>query len=86
MESLIKIYLRILQETDAKTFRYLYQNIDWDERCIAIIGAKGVGKTTMLLQHIKHTFANKNEALFVRVWTILGLPITVFLTWLTSFI
>lgn len=64
MESLIKIYLRLLQETDAKTFRYLYQNIDWDERCIAIIGAKGVGKTTMLLQHIKHTFANKNEALF----------------------
>lgn len=64
MESLIKIYLRLLQETDAKTFRYLYQNIDWDERCIAIIGAEGVGKTTMLLQHIKHTFANKNEALF----------------------
>ena len=64
MESLIKIYLRLLQETDAKTFRYLYQNIDWEERCIAIIGAKGVGKTTMLLQHIKHTFANKNEALF----------------------
>ena len=64
MESLIKIYLRLLQETEAKTFRYLYQNIDWDERCIAIIGAKGVGKTTMLLQHIKHTFANKNEALF----------------------
>lgn len=64
MESLIKIYLRLLQETEAKTFRYLYQNIDWDERCIAIIGAEGVGKTTMLLQHIKHTFANKNEALF----------------------
>ena len=64
MESLIKIYLRLLQETEAKTFRYLYQSIDWNERCIAIIGAKGVGKTTMLLQHIKHTFANKNEALF----------------------
>jgi len=64
MESLIKIYLRLLQETEAKTFRYLYQSIEWNERCIAIIGAKGVGKTTMLLQHIKHTFANKNEALF----------------------
>ncbi|MDR0831199.1 MAG: AAA family ATPase [Prevotellaceae bacterium] len=64
MDSLVKIYLRLLQETDAKHFRYLYQNIDWDERCIAIIGAKGVGKTTMLLQHIKHTFANKDEVLF----------------------
>mgnify|MGYP002344175747 FL=1 len=64
MESLIKIYLRLLQETEAKTFRYLYPNIDWNEHCIGIIGARGVGKTTMLLQHIKHTFTNKNEALF----------------------
>jgi predicted AAA+ superfamily ATPase len=64
MDSLVKIYLRLLQETEAKHFRYLYKNIDWNERCIAIIGAKGVGKTTMLLQHIKHTFANKDEALF----------------------
>lgn len=64
MESLMKIYFRLLQETDDKMFRYLYQNIDWNERCIAIIGAKGVGKTTMLLQHIKTTFANKEEALY----------------------
>ncbi len=45
-------------------YRYLYRNIDWDEHCIAIIGAKGVGKTTMLVQHVKTTFANKDEALF----------------------
>jgi len=64
MDSLVKIYLRLLQETEVKTFRYLYSNIDWDERCIAIIGAKGVGKTTMLLQHIKATFEDKNKALF----------------------
>jgi len=64
MEGLVKIYLRLLQETDAQQFRNLYRNIDWNERCIAIIGAKGVGKTTMLLQHIKTTFANKDEALF----------------------
>lgn len=64
MESLVKIYLRLLQETEATTFRYLYSNIDWNERCIAIIGAKGVGKTTMLLQHIKTTFVNKEKVLF----------------------
>jgi predicted AAA+ superfamily ATPase len=65
MDSLVKIFLRLLQETEVKIFRYLYSNIDWNERCIAIIGAKGVGKTTMLLQHIKNSFANKNDALFV---------------------
>ena len=65
MDSLVKIYLRLLQETEVETIRYLYSDIDWDERCIAIIGAKGVGKTTMLLQHIKRTFTNKEKALFV---------------------
>ena len=64
MDSLVKIYLRLLQETEVKTFRYLYSNIDWNERCIAIVGAKGVGKTTMLLQHIKTTLEDKNEALY----------------------
>jgi predicted AAA+ superfamily ATPase len=64
LDSLIKIYLRLLQETDEKHFRYLYPNIDWNERCIAIIGPKGVGKTTLLLQHIKTNFNNKNEALY----------------------
>ncbi|HHT22216.1 MAG TPA: AAA family ATPase [Bacteroidales bacterium] len=64
MDSLMKIYLRLLQETETETFRYLYPTIDWDERCIAIIGAKGTGKTTLLLQHIKTAFSNKNEALF----------------------
>jgi predicted AAA+ superfamily ATPase len=64
MDTLVRIYLRLLQETDAKIFRYLYPNIDWNERCIAIIGAKGVGKTTMLLQHIKASFADKSKALF----------------------
>lgn len=71
MDNLIKIYLRLLQETDEKTFRYLYKDIDWNERCVAIIGAKGIGKTTMLLQHIKTTFNNKNEALYAsldNVW------------------
>ncbi len=64
MDSLVKIYFRLLQETEVKTFRYLYSDIDWNERCIAIIGAKGVGKTTMLLQHIKATFEDKNKVLY----------------------
>ena len=29
--------------------------INWDTRLIGIRGARGVGKTTMLLQHIKET-------------------------------
>lgn len=62
----MKIYLRLFQETEVGKLRYLYSDIDWNERCIALIGAKGAGKTTLLLQHIKMNFANKKEAaLFV---------------------
>lgn len=66
MDSLVKIYLRLFQKTEVGKLRYLYSDIDWNERCIALIGAKGAGKTTLLLQHIKMNFANKKEAaLFV---------------------
>ena len=39
--------------------------INWDNRLIVIKGAKGVGKTTMLLQHIKRTFPDREKALYV---------------------
>ena len=44
--------------------RYLYEQINWDNRLIVIKGAKGVGKTTMLLQYILRTFADKEKALY----------------------
>ena len=34
-------------------YRYLYQKIAWDDRMIGIVGPRGVGKTTMVLQYIK---------------------------------
>jgi predicted AAA+ superfamily ATPase len=46
-------------------FRYLYNNIHWDNRLIGILGARGTGKTTLLLQHIKKSFPNQDKALYV---------------------
>ena len=46
--------------------RYLKRQIDWGNRLIAITGARGMGKTTMLLQHIKEQCGNNpEEILFV---------------------
>lgn len=53
MERLKGHYRRLLEQVDTGFVRYLYERIDWDNRFIAILGARGVGKTTMLLQHIK---------------------------------
>lgn len=53
MEQLIMKYRENLRNTDTEFVRYLESKIEWDARLIAILGAQGVGKTTMLLQHIK---------------------------------
>ena len=65
MDRLFKTYGRLLAETDLSFTRYLYEKINWDNRLIIIKGAKGVGKTTMLLQHIKRSFPHAEEALYV---------------------
>ncbi len=53
METLNAIYKDILEKTDTDFVRYLYEKINWDARLLAITGARGTGKTTLILQHIK---------------------------------
>lgn len=65
METLFRSYNRRLEETQTDYVRYLYNDIDWNERLIGIKGAKGVGKTTMLLQHIRLTFPDRTKAFYV---------------------
>jgi predicted AAA+ superfamily ATPase len=43
-------------------FRYLYHEINLNNRLIAIPGARGVGRTTLLLQIAKHS---SKEVLYV---------------------
>jgi hypothetical protein len=53
MDTLLFRYHNLLKETDISFLRYLHDIIPWNDRMIAIVGSRGVGKTTMLLQHIK---------------------------------
>ena len=64
MQTIIDICDRLLQTTTDSFTRYLYNKITWEERLIGLTGAKGTGKTTMLLQHIKRTFPEKQKALY----------------------
>lgn len=45
--------------------RYLYDIVDWNQRMISISGARGVGKTTLLLQTIKSNSRFQQNALYV---------------------
>ncbi len=61
MQQLFSAFYRKLEETDMSFERYLKNKIDWGNRLIAITGARGTGKTTMLLQHIKETYGSNPE-------------------------
>lgn len=65
LDQILRIYNRRLQGTPEGFKRYLIDKIDWRDNLIAIKGAKGTGKTTMLLQHIKESFTDKDKALYL---------------------
>ncbi len=53
MEALFETQKRILANTDTRFLRYIYKDIKWNSRMLALVGPRGVGKTTLFLQHIK---------------------------------
>lgn len=64
MQSLISTSDRLVQVANCAFTRYLYGNIAWNNRLIGIVGAKGTGKTTLMLQYIKQNFPDSNKALY----------------------
>lgn len=66
IEGLYTTSQTFVRRVDTKIHRYLYSQINWDNWLIAIKGARGVGKTTLILQHVKETFGdNLEKALYV---------------------
>jgi len=65
MELLSKNFKELLSLTPLNFKRYLYSEIPWDDRMIGIVGPRGVGKTTMILQYIKENL-DTNETLYVQ--------------------
>lgn len=65
MKTQIQQFQSRLNTTNLNFKRYLYQQINWNNRLIAIIGARGVGKTTLLLQHIKENHNDFTEVMYI---------------------
>lgn len=64
MEVLFETQKRILRPIGNDFERTLLTQLPWDERAMMLYGARGSGKTTLFLQHIKYNFKN-NEALYI---------------------
>jgi len=56
MEELINISIKKIENVNMVFKRFLIHEINWKRRLIGIKGARGTGKTTLLLQYIKETF------------------------------
>ena len=66
MEQLQATFHKLLGEITTTFHRYMYGRINWNARMIGLMGPRGVGKTTLVLQHIKEQLPRK-ESLYVQV-------------------
>lgn len=64
IQPLYDSYHRKIAKVDLRFKRYLYSQINWKARIISIKGARGTGKTTMLLQHILENFEDIDQTLY----------------------
>ena len=64
MDTIFETSNRLTESVQTDSYRYLYDKINWNHRLIMLKGARGVGKTTMILQHIKNTFGTSDSALY----------------------
>ena len=53
METLYQFMEKQLDATASRFVRYKYDAIRWQNRMLGLVGPRGVGKTTLFLQHIK---------------------------------
>ena len=65
MDNIIEKFNRKLNATSLKFVRSIMHEIDWNQRLIGIRGARGVGKTTLLLQYIKKNLPIDGTSLYL---------------------
>ena len=65
MERIVEKFRKKLSLTTIDFIRSLMDEINWEARMIGIKGARGVGKTTLMLQYIKKHFEHDPAVLYV---------------------
>ena len=71
LDRIYEISERRVAETDLSFRRHLCSAIDWTPRIVAVLGPRGTGKTTLLLQRMKETDGGAPAALYLsldNVW------------------
>jgi predicted AAA+ superfamily ATPase len=65
LDILLENSTRLIVGCESSYKRYFAKNIDFSQKMIGIIGARGVGKTTAILQHFKELEVPFNQKLYI---------------------
>lgn len=65
METLYNSYYNLIEKLKPQFRRNFVDSIDWSDRLIGIKGARGVGKTTLMLQYIKEKYGKDKSCIYV---------------------
>ncbi|HSW97267.1 MAG TPA: AAA family ATPase [Candidatus Saccharimonadales bacterium] len=65
METLIEIYQRLLREMIPTYKRKFYDEFVMDSRLVGVIGARGVGKTTFLIEYLRTKYSGSSQTLYI---------------------
>ena len=65
MDNLIQIYRSLLEMVKPAYYRKFYSDFRMDNRFIGVIGARGVGKTTFLLQYLREHYRESEKGLYI---------------------
>lgn len=65
LSELFSVQSNLLKHTADEPVRFLYNTINWKNRLVGIIGGRGAGKTTMLLQHLKKVKKAGENVLYI---------------------
>lgn len=64
-EHLKNTYFRLLKNTISHTHRYLFDSFNIDSRLTGLVGPRGTGKTTLLLQFINERIEDKRQCIYL---------------------
>ncbi len=67
MNALYNYQNQLIASTDFSFRRSILDTIEWNERLIGLTGAKGVGKTTCLLQHLSESKRSDKSCLYLSI-------------------
>jgi uncharacterized protein len=65
LKDLFVIHNRIVQNTPIIFKRFLFNRINWNNRLIVIVGARGTGKSTLVLQHFHEKYNDIEKCLYL---------------------